>query len=118
MEFDYKSLGLKVGLEIHRHLDTKKLFSAVPSQLHDNVDFTFERRLRPTMSELGEIDQAALEEFKRGRVFVYEGNYKYTDLVYIDEEPPHMPDEDALTVALQITYLLHAIPVDEVHFIR
>ena len=118
MEFNYKSLGLKVGLEIHRQLDTKKLFSAVPSQLHDNVDFTFERRLRPTMSELGEIDQAALEEFKRGRVFVYEGNYKYTDLVYIDEEPPHMPDEDALKVALQITYLLNAIPVDEVHFMR
>ncbi|MDK2853900.1 MAG: glutamyl-tRNA(Gln) amidotransferase subunit [Thermococcaceae archaeon] len=118
MEFDYKALGLKVGLEIHRQLDTKKLFSPVPSELHEEVDFTVERRLRPTMSELGEIDQAALEEFKKGRVFVYEGNYKYSDLVYLDEEPPHLPDEEALRVALQITYLLNAVPVDEVHFMR
>ncbi|KPU62652.1 glutamyl-tRNA amidotransferase [Thermococcus sp. EP1] len=118
MEFDYKELGLKVGLEIHRQLATKKLFSPVPSELHEDVSFTFERRLRPTMSELGEIDQAALEEFKKGRVFVYEGNYKYSDLVYMDEEPPHLPDEDALKVAIQITYLLNAIPVDEVHFMR
>ena len=118
MELDYKELGLKVGLEIHRQLDTKKLFSPVPSELHEEVDFTFQRRLRPTMSELGEIDQAALEEFKKGKTYVYEGNYKFSDLVYMDEEPPHMPDEEALRVALQIAYLLNATPVDEVHFMR
>lgn len=115
---DYRELGLKVGLEIHRQLDTKKLFSPVPSELHDEVDFHFERRLRPTMSELGEIDQAALEEFKKGRTFVYEGTYRYSDLVYMDEEPPHLPDEEALKVSLQISYLLNATPVDEVHFMR
>ncbi|NJE07465.1 Glu-tRNA(Gln) amidotransferase subunit GatE [Thermococcus sp. M39] len=118
MELNYKELGLKVGLEIHRQLDTKKLFSPVPSELHEEVDFTFQRRLRPTMSELGEIDQAALEEFKKGRTYVYEGNYKFSDLVYMDEEPPHMPDEEALRVALQIAYLLNATPVDEIHFMR
>jgi len=118
MELNYKELGLKVGLEIHRQLDTKKLFSPVPSELHEEVDFTFQRRLRPTMSELGEIDQAALEEFKKGKTYVYEGNYKFSDLVYMDEEPPHMPDEEALRVALQIAYLLNATPVDEVHFMR
>jgi len=117
-KMDYGELGLKVGLEIHRQLDTKKLFSPVPSELHDEVDFHFERRLRPTMSELGEIDQAALEEFKKGRTFVYEGTYGYSDLVYMDEEPPHMPDEEALKVSLQISYLLNATPVDEVHFMR
>lgn len=118
MKLDYQELGLKVGLEIHRQLDTKKLFSRVPSELVDDVDFTFQRRLRPTMSELGEIDQAALEEFKKGRTFVYEGNFKLSDLVYMDEEPPHLPDREALEVALQIAYLLNAIPVDEVHFMR
>ncbi len=118
MEFDYKELGLKVGLEIHRQLDTKKLFSPVPSDLHEDVDFRFQRRLRPTMSELGEIDPAALEEFKKGRTFVYEGNHRFTDLVYMDEEPPHKPDDEALRISLQIAYLLNAIPVDEVHFMR
>ncbi len=117
-KFDYKELGLKVGLEIHRQLDTKKLFSPVPSELTEKVDFTFERRLRPTMSELGEIDPAALEEFKKGRKYIYEGNYELSDLVYMDEEPPRGPDTEALEVALQIAYLLNAKPVDEVHFMR
>jgi len=117
-KFDYKGLGLKVGLEIHRQLDTKKLFSLVPSELSDRVDFTFERRLRPTMSELGEIDPAALEEFKKGKKYIYEGDYELSDLVYMDEEPPRGPDKEALEVSLQIAYLLNAKPVDEVHFMR
>ncbi|WP_297506902.1 Glu-tRNA(Gln) amidotransferase subunit GatE [Thermococcus sp.] len=117
-KFDYEKLGLKVGLEIHRQLDTKKLFSSVPSELTERVDFTFERRLRPTMSEMGEIDPAALEEFKKGRKYIYEGNYELTDLVYMDEEPPRGPDKEALEVSLQIAYLLNAKPVDEVHFMR
>ena len=117
-KFDYKELGLKVGIELHRQLDTKKLFSPVPSELTERVDFTFERRLRPTMSELGEVDPAALEEFKKGRKYIYEGNYELSDLVYMDEEPPRGPDREALEVALQIAYLLNAKPVDEVHFMR
>ncbi|WP_457750742.1 Glu-tRNA(Gln) amidotransferase subunit GatE [Thermococcus sp.] len=117
-KFDYKELGLKVGLEIHRQFDTKKLFSPVPSELTEKVNFTFERRLRPTMSELGEIDPAALEEFKKGRKYIYEGNYELSDLVYMDEEPPRGPDREAFEVSLQIAYLLNAKPVDEVHFMR
>ncbi|WP_297420483.1 Glu-tRNA(Gln) amidotransferase subunit GatE [Thermococcus sp.] len=117
-KLNYKELGLRVGLEIHRQLDTRKLFSPVPSEFSEEVDFTFERKLRPTISEMGEIDPAALEEFKKGKKYIYQGNYRLTDLVYMDEEPPRGPDTEALKVSLQIGYLLNATPVDEVHFMR
>ena len=117
MEKNYKELGLKVGLEIHRQLDTKKLFSPVPTQERDN-DIKVTRKLRPTMSEMGEIDQAALEEVKKGRKFVYHGNKTKHDLVYFDEEPPHDPDEEAIDTGLQISFLLNSVPVDQIHFMR
>ncbi len=114
---DYNELGLKVGLEIHRQLDTKKLFSPVPTEESEN-DMEVKRKLRPTMSEMGEIDQAALEEVKKGRRFVYHGNKTKHDLVYFDEEPPHDPDEEAVETGLQISYLLNSVPVDQIHFMR
>lgn len=117
MDVDYEELGLKVGLEIHRQLDTNKLFSPSPS-VEFNNDFEIERKLRPTMSEMGEIDQAALEEVKKGKKFVYHGNEKKSDLVYLDEEPPHTPDGEALDTGLQISFLLNCVPVDQVHFMR
>ncbi len=117
MDVEYEELGLKVGLEIHRQLDTNKLFSPSPS-VEFNDDFEIERKLRPTMSEMGEIDQAALEEVKKGKKFVYHGNEKKSDLVYLDEEPPHTPNGEALDTGLQISFLLNCVPVDQVHFMR
>ncbi len=117
MDVDYEELGLKVGWEIHRQLDTNKLFSPSPSEEYDN-DFKIKRKLRPTMSEMGEIDQAALEEVKKGKKFVYHGNEKNSDLVYLDEEPPHTPNGEALDTGLQISFLLNCVPVDQVHFMR
>src|SRR5437773_2109585 len=62
---DYKALGLRCGLEVHQQLDTHKLFCACPSGLSEKPEGTFLRRLRPTVSELGEVDAAAIEEGKR-----------------------------------------------------
>ncbi|MCK5626209.1 hypothetical protein KAI11_05070 [Candidatus Bathyarchaeota archaeon] len=42
------------------------------------------RRLRPTQSELGEIDPAALFEFTKGKTIVYEGYRDTTCLVEAD----------------------------------
>ena len=66
---DYEKLGLKVGLEIHQELATRhKLFCQCPPELFsDEPEYTFLRRLRPSQSELGEIDPAALFEFMKGR---------------------------------------------------
>jgi len=62
---DYEALGFKAGLEIHQQLDTHKLFCTCPSMITDHVDYSFERELRPTTSEMGTVDQAALAEAKR-----------------------------------------------------
>src|SRR6266705_2056864 len=95
---DYRALGLKVGLEIHQQLATHKLFCEDASVLVDSPGGQrFRRRLRPTQSELGEIDAAAIEE---------------------DEEPPHPPNPEALDIALEIALLLEAKAASEVDFMR
>jgi len=55
---DYGKLGLRVGLEVHQELDTEhKMFCACPPKLfREDPEYTFVRRLRPSQSELGEID--------------------------------------------------------------
>ena len=119
-KIDYEKLGLKCGLEIHQMLDTKhKLFCACPTELRkDKPHFNFKRKLRPTRSELGEMDPAALFEFKKGRVFLYEAYQDSVCLVEMDEEPPHDLNREALEIALEIALLLNAKPVDEVHVMR
>jgi glutamyl-tRNA(Gln) amidotransferase subunit E len=115
---DYRALGLKVGLEIHQQLATHKLFCACASALVDAPGGPrFRRRLRPTQSELGEVDAAAIEEAKRRLTFVYEATPN-SCLVDADEEPPHLPNPEALDIALEIALLLNAKPVAEVDFMR
>jgi glutamyl-tRNA(Gln) amidotransferase subunit E len=115
---DYRELGLKVGLEIHQQLATHKLFCACASVLVDKPGgLQFRRRLRPTQSELGEVDAAAIEEAKRRLTFVYETTPN-SCLVEADEEPPHPPNPEALDIALEIAVLLNANPVAEVDFMR
>jgi len=115
---DYKALGLRVGLEIHQQLATHKLFCEDSSRLVDAPGgLRFRRLLRPTQSELGEVDAAAIEEAKRRLTFVYEATDN-TCLVEADEEPPHRPNSEALDIALEIALLLRAAPVREVDFMR
>jgi glutamyl-tRNA(Gln) amidotransferase subunit E len=116
---DYERIGLRVGFEIHQELDTHKLFCRCPSRLRDEVpDLQVRRKLRPTQSELGEVDRAALAEAIKGKAFSYQVYFDSVCLVELDEEPPHPVNEEALDVALQVALLLNAKPVDEVHVMR
>ena len=113
---DYEALGLMVGLEIHQQLRTHKLFCSCPSELTDEVGKEFVRRLRPTQSELGEVDRAALQEAKKRLTFRYQS--ANTCLVEADEEPPHEVNEEALRTVLTVAKMTDASVVREIHFMR
>ncbi|MCU4925178.1 Glu-tRNA(Gln) amidotransferase subunit GatE [Halobacteria archaeon AArc-dxtr1] len=119
-EYDYEALGLVAGLEIHQQLDTAtKLFCACPTQLREPDDATreFTRYLHPTRSELGELDDAAVEESKVDREFTYLA-YDSTCLVEEDDEPPHRVDDEALETTLEVAQLMDMNPVDQAHVMR
>ncbi|MEN2999553.1 MAG: Glu-tRNA(Gln) amidotransferase subunit GatE [Acidilobaceae archaeon] len=114
---DYRAVGLKVGLEIHQQLLTRrKLFCHCPAELSEESGEALVRRLRPTRSEMGEVDPAALFEWRRGRYYEYETSN--TCLVEADEEPPHELDREALAIALGVALSLGSSLVDEVYVMR
>jgi glutamyl-tRNA(Gln) amidotransferase subunit E len=119
-EDDYDELGLVAGLEIHQQLDTAtKLFCQCPTELREPAESTrrFTRYLHPTRSELGEIDDAALEESRVDREFEYLA-YDSTCLVEEDDEPPHELDAEALETTLEVAQLMDMNPVDQAHVMR
>jgi len=120
MSVNYSEIGLKVGLEIHQQLDTAtKLFcSCKPTLFKKEPEITFVRRLRPTQSELGQIDPAALFEFQKGVKILYEATKETSCLVEMDEEPPHDLNQEAVEIALTAALMIDASPVDEIHVMR
>ncbi len=120
MEVDYEKIGLKVGLEIHQQLDTSaKLFCGCkPGFFKEEPEITFLRRLRPTQSELGQIDPVAYFEFQKGVKIRYEANKATSCLVEMDEEPPHPLNMEALEAVLTAALLMNSKPVDEIHVMR
>jgi glutamyl-tRNA(Gln) amidotransferase subunit E len=120
MEIDYEKVGLKVGLEIHQQLDTSsKLFcSCRPELFKEEPEITFLRGLRPTQSELGQVDPAAYFEFQKGVKILYEANRATSCLVEMDEEPPHPLNPEAVETVLTVALMMKAKPVDEIHVMR
>jgi len=119
LPFDPEASQLRVGLEIHQQLATStKLFCPCPIVKSDELPLSFERRLRPTQSELGQIDPAAVFEFNKGRVNLYKWNPESACLVDADEEPPHPPNMEAIETAILMAEVLGSAVVDEVHVMR
>jgi len=119
MTLNYKKLGLKCGIEIHQQLGTEKLFCSCPSEIRDDEPhLTIRRKLRAVAGEVGDIDPAALHEFLRDKEIIYQAYSDTNCLVELDEEPPHPLNEQALDIALEISLLLNARPVDELQVMR
>lgn len=119
-KFNYEELGLMMGLEIHQQLDSQtKLFCRCPNCLTDKEpERKIYRRLRPTQSELGEIDRAAFEESQRNLQFIYEAYNHHTCLVEADEEPPSELNQEAVDISIVLASLMHMKVVDEFHTMR
>ena len=120
IERNWEELGLMMGLEIHQQLNTKhKLFCPCSTELiDDDFDDGIIRNLRPTQSELGQIDRAALQESLRDMTFKYESFNNHTCLVETDDEPPHALNREALDICITIASLLNMKMVDEFHTMR
>jgi glutamyl-tRNA(Gln) amidotransferase subunit E len=120
VKLSYNEIGLKVGLECHQQLATReKLFcSCKPELFKGEPEIIFLRRLRPTQSELGQIDPAAYFEFQKGVKILYEANSETSCLVEMDEEPPHELNREALEIALTVALMMDAKPVDEIYVMR
>jgi glutamyl-tRNA(Gln) amidotransferase subunit E len=116
---DPVAINLKVGFEIHQQLATKnKLFCNCDCEDVKDYQMSFMRKLRPTQSELGDYDPAALFEFKKVRNIKYYASHNSSCLVEADEEPPHGINKEALKTALILCVTLQSKIVDEVHTMR
>ncbi|MCI0559705.1 MAG: Glu-tRNA(Gln) amidotransferase subunit GatE, partial [Nitrososphaera sp.] len=116
---DTASLDLKVGFEIHQQLATKgKLFCGCRCSEAGSYDNTFVRKLRPTQSELGMFDPAAIFESSKMRTVEYHAATGLSCLVEADEEPPHDVSMEALETALVFALALNSKVMDEIHVMR
>lgn len=118
----YQNLGFKCGLEVHQQLDTKrKLFCRCPTGIYHNFnDFDAEivRHMRPTLSELGEYDGTALMEFKTKKQIIYRIKNDSACTYEVDDTPPFLFNDEAISHAMQIALLLKMNIVGELHITR
>ncbi|NQU97878.1 Glu-tRNA(Gln) amidotransferase subunit GatE [Candidatus Woesearchaeota archaeon] len=116
---DYKKLGFKSGIEIHQQLEGKKLFCNCTTEIKkEKPDYTFDRRLRASAGESGEVDVAAAHEQAKSKLFTYRGYDDVTCLVEMDEEPPQPINQKALETTLQVAKMLNCEVIDKVQMMR
>ena len=109
----------KSGIEIHQRLDTHKLFCRCPSiEGAGEATKKVTRRLHFVRSEVGEVDRTAAFESAKDVQITYDYFSNSGCEVELDESPPLGLNMDALRIALQISLMLNARPVDELHIMR
>jgi len=115
----YEKIGFRCGLEIHQQLEGTKLFCNCASEIRkDNPDYSFDRRLRASAGESGQVDIAAAHEQSKGKLFTYVGYDDITCLVEMDEEPPGPLNPTALGTAIQVCKMLNCDIADKIQVMR
>lgn len=109
---DFKAMGFHAGLEIHHQLRSKrKLFCNCTTELDTELmkkgQFTFERRFRAVMGEMGDFDAGMLVEFEKGYQVIYHANDQHVCTYEMDETPPFWPDQEAIEVGMHLSYLFN-----------
>ena len=107
---DYKALGFKAGLEIHHQIKSKrKLFCHCPAELSQQLqkepEFTFHRRFRAVMGEMGDFDPGMLVEVEKGYLVIYHANDDHVCTYEMDETPPFWTDEESIDVGFHLASL-------------
>jgi len=118
--FDYASVGLISGLEVHQQLLTsQKLFCHCPAGIYtEDHDGVVLRHMRPTLSELGVYDGTALMEFKTRKEIVYLLNKLNVCTYEMDDTPPFLVNQEAIDVAIELCLMMNMDIIDEVHIAR
>ena len=118
-EIDFEKIGLKIGLEIHQQLNTKKkLFCKCRPIDSDEYTEKFSRSLNIATIELGKFDPVSEFEYYKQKKFNYYANSQSSCLVEKDEEPPHDLDHDAKEISLLISSMLESKIFSELHVMR
>ncbi len=121
----YEKLGLRAGLEVHAQINSnRKLFchckpKITPPKL--SPDYTFERRFRPVLGEMGDYDAGMVVEFEKDyQVIYFTFPPPYDVCSYeFDETPPFLPDPEAIDTGFFLArYYNCQSLVDEVVFNR
>lgn len=86
--------------------------------ISNNWEYSFDRKLRLTRSEVGTLDPAAIFESKKSRTTKYFGDKDSSCLVEADEEPPYSVNTEALETCLIVSLALNSAIQDEFHVMR
>ncbi len=117
---NYRELGFKAGLEIHHQLKSnRKLFCHCPANLDEDLQkkpqYTFHRRFRAVMGEMGDFDPGMLVEVEKGYLVIYHANDEHVCTYEMDETPPFWPDDNAIDIGYHIATLFNCeSPVEEI----
>ena len=114
----YKKICLKCGLEIHKRLDTKKLFCNCSTKMCGKSICSIKRKLNMSSGELGQLDEVAKKEIEKQKTFEYICFEEETCLVDIDEEPPHLMNKNALDIVLDLCLKFNCYIPDSIYVMR